>query len=103
MRINIFTAPAIGVHLCKVKDTKGGGKKVEDCLRGIQNELGDKFEKTEEFYCKTKSGTKEEFGAIYSHCCIASSFVALDIIDFILYIDDGIRCWKKMIEKESKK
>lgn len=105
MRINIFTAPAIGLYLNKLR-REGKGKEVEEFLNGIDKRFSKQWKACDKLYFESERFSSTEFIGIFNIVCLDGSCVALDIIQTILHIGEAaesyVGCVKKGV-KNSKK
>jgi hypothetical protein len=106
MRINLFTAPAIGLYLNKLR-REGRVKDVETFMNCVDKDFRKQWKAYDKLYFESERFSQTEFAGIFNIVCIDGGFIALDIIQTILNIGEAteslIGCVKKGVKETSKK
>jgi len=82
MRINIFTAPAIGLYLNKLRRNEKGEEAVE-YINDVYNAFKKQWNEFGKLCQNAESFSPAEFAGIFNMLCVEGGFLGLEIIRFI--------------------
>lgn len=105
MRINIFTAPAIGLYLNKLR-REGRVRDVEKFMNRVDKDFRKQWKAYDKLYFESERFSPTEFAGIFNIVCIDGGYIALDIIQTILNAGEAAEsftgCVKKGVENSKK-
>jgi hypothetical protein len=105
MRINIFTAPAIGLYLNKLRKN-GQGKEANKFMADIEKIFRKRWEDFDKLYLNSERFSTTEFAGIFSLMCTEGGFLGLEIIRLIFIAGEAgesfVGCIKKGVENSKK-
>ena len=106
MRINIFTAPAIGAYLNKLR-RNGKVKEASEFIRDIEKTFRKQWENFDKLYLDSERFSPTEFAGIFNLLRTEGGFLGLEIIRLIFIAGEVSEsfagCVKKGVKEASKK
>lgn len=106
MRINIFTSPAIGLYLNKLR-RNGQGETAVEYIEDVDNAFKKQWNHFGKLYQNAESFSPAEFAGIFNLLCTEGGFLGLEIIRLIFVAGEAaekfIGCVKKGVKETSKK
>ena len=82
MRINIFTAPAIGLYLNKLR-RNGKVKEASEFIRDIEKSFRKQWDNFDKLYLDSERFSPAEFAGIFNLLCTEGGFLGLEVIRLI--------------------
>lgn len=106
MRINLFTAPAIGLYLNKLRKN-GQGKEANEFMADIAKSFKKQWNDFSKLYLDSKRFSPAEFAGIFNLLCVEGGFLGLEIIRLIFIAGEAsesfVGCIRKGVKETSKK
>lgn len=106
MRINIFTAPAIGLYLNKLR-RNGKGKEANEFMADVEKSFRKQWEDFDKLYLNSERFSATEFAGIFNLLCVEGGFLGLEVIRLFFIAGETAESFigavKKGVKEASKK